>query len=332
MKVEQLLETVVKPWRVDKLDAQQGIALLNKHCKDGLKAISEDKLLFRGFLKQPGGPIVVIDTTKAERTSRDSSNLYHLLMDASDYFHGWPSRSNSLICTDEHGSIAEFARYEANEYVIFPFDGTEICTSGVSDFLNSGDFTDGIFKTLACMDVDSLVSDWLHALGIRRTEYKLADLPTINETLKRTHPMKVLVTLVEEGGLNEHEIWGNSPRIYDLLHDSDDDPELYDKLDKLSKLMPKSTREIYGQFKFNPHPFDGFATATTRPQWLSLHKGKFGELKPNGETWFSGKAVAIRARTFVKILAVLEQQGLRLPPSLDELIETYKSEYKKGKW
>ena len=130
---EFLTERIITPWEIEHPDVGEAISILNKNCKSGLAAIASGSLLYRGFkrLKSGESGFTIIDTANAERTSKDTNNLYQLMMDTSSAFRCYPSRSNSLICSTDVYTASVYG----DTYVIFPFDGTLLAVSKQSDFI-----------------------------------------------------------------------------------------------------------------------------------------------------------------------------------------------------
>jgi hypothetical protein len=66
--------------------------------------------------------IAVIDTTKSERKSKDTSNWYTLIIDNHPKYKNYPKRSKSLICTNNIETADEFGTPMA----IIPFNDAKI--------------------------------------------------------------------------------------------------------------------------------------------------------------------------------------------------------------
>lgn len=97
---------------------------------NNLSAIESGDLIFRGFSGGVMAEISFIDSSQGRRMSRDSSGIYQLMMDASDAFKDFPSRSNSFICTTDPSGTKRYG----SPYVIFPKKGTVIAVSEEEDF------------------------------------------------------------------------------------------------------------------------------------------------------------------------------------------------------
>src|SRR4051812_3088795 len=117
-----LTEQMLKPWTIDKLKVDQAIELLNIHCKNGLTAIENGCLLYRGEKKKNSIPFQMIDASRGERTSKDTNNIYQLMMDNSTALANYPKRSKSLICSTSYSEARDYGIAR----VIIPFDDVEI--------------------------------------------------------------------------------------------------------------------------------------------------------------------------------------------------------------
>lgn len=127
-----LAEGKVKTWDHAAIDAEKAFELLNAYCKSGLASIANGSVLWRGDKNH--GPYRAIDPSTGLRTSKDTDNLYQLLMDNSSALSEYPSRSKSLICSTSQGTAQS---YNEIVYAVFPIDGTQIAVSSLSDFIHT---------------------------------------------------------------------------------------------------------------------------------------------------------------------------------------------------
>lgn len=155
-----LTEKAIVKWETDNIDVQKAVDLLNTHCKKGLMAVTNGGLLYRG-MRGEKSEALVIDSSTGERTSKDTNNLYQLMMDNSSSLNGYAKRSKSLICST---SLSEAESYGA-AMVIIPFDDTEIVCSDNDDFFssNAGKLVD--FQEMDTMS--SLVETVLKRSGLK---------------------------------------------------------------------------------------------------------------------------------------------------------------------
>lgn len=192
MKVDELLERVITPWEIDNVDVKQMIALLNKHCKASLEDIQSGNVLYRGFVstgKLGYSKPKIADSSTGERTSRDTNNLYHLMMDASKHLKSVPPRSKSFICS---GSATDAGNY-GDIFAVIPFDGVPVAVANHYDFLFQKLSTIG--RTLDSKWLDSQFAELLSQEYGVHAPYR--DIETINVALSKGGPALFMAILVE---------------------------------------------------------------------------------------------------------------------------------------
>ena len=311
-------------WKSDDLEIAKAIELLNKHCKNGVKAIAADAVLYRGFYDLPGKTNVkMIDTTESARSSRDTNNIYQLMMNVSIPLKAYPKRSNSIICSR---SIEE-----ANNYgtlcAVIPFDGTRVAMSSARDFI-----TYSIEKDTGFFTKHSDISDVSYQMG----EFIRGGLdikPDKGEAYINAERLDQLMA-----AFTPEEMAVQYCKSNDLYaFNTDVDEKTQDKIEKLyNVLKPGKTtaatlRELanyvlrvgaqkafdedaykaYKLFKANPTaPFTGIASRVMTPSVLGLSLYTWGKGEhPQGydeECWFSGKAIVIRIALFNRILKAMQ--------------------------
>lgn len=135
MKVQELFETAVpkKPLKFKPVDTAKAIAMLNKHCKNALWMLEKDRPIWRGFSwkSEPEDGFTVIDPTKSERISTNTSNHYTVLLDNNPYNKqiGLPKRSKSLIASTDRSYADRYGLL----FAVVPFDTTPIGCVGHDD-------------------------------------------------------------------------------------------------------------------------------------------------------------------------------------------------------
>ena len=154
---EFLTEKIVKGPTVNKVEVEAAIDFLNKHCKDGLEAIKNDSVLYRGEGRSITGAkgFALVDTSSLVRTSQSQlDNAYQIAMDASNQLANFPSRNKSLICSTSKRTAMNYSTWTGNNrniYAVIPIDGTKIAVSKEADFIHQhiknplyrkGDITD----------------------------------------------------------------------------------------------------------------------------------------------------------------------------------------------
>lgn len=71
---EVLTEAMIKKWFTKGVDVDTAMSVLNTYAKDGLTAIQNGGLVYRGFSNKPdgNGAFVAMDSSTGKRTSRDT--------------------------------------------------------------------------------------------------------------------------------------------------------------------------------------------------------------------------------------------------------------------
>jgi hypothetical protein len=279
---EFLSEAAIKKWDVKKTSLDGIIKLLNAQYKDGLNAIANGSVLYRGFgnmNKKEAEGYKIINTTNAIRTSRDTNNLYQLCMDHSSALAQYPKRSNSLICSTRMSGADSFGRIN----VIVPIDGTKVAVCGSKDMFDTmieSSYYDS-------NNVESFGDHLKYALTALKYP-KLAqytDIAAIDAFLTNVNPSRIAEVFDTNG--------------FDM-----------GSIQKLTNNCAEDKK------------MTAIASAIMTPKSLDLKLLPYGGVLPtsgdgsghemNGnEAWFSGKAVAIDLETFAGIL--IEMQKLKMP-------------------
>ena len=267
-----LAEAIVTRWDQVSIPEKQAIDLLNAHCKSGLRSIANGSVLWRGDRKL--GAFSAVDSSTGVRTSKDTNNLYQLMMDNAEDLKDVPSRSNSMICSSNRGTAASYGAGDL--YAVFPADGTKIAVSKEEDFIHTKiDFPRFGLRGMSIRN------------GFRTL---LLDPFTISATAKQTDiaaldavPAKLSLEQIERIGAQlEHFLDAGS--------------------------------QITEYFKRNKnHLFSSIANDFFTRGNLGVHTITAGESinADDVECWFSGKAVMIRSDIFKMIIA--KMKGLGLP-------------------
>jgi hypothetical protein len=175
---EFLLETnVVAAWESRPLAKFAAADYILSNSKESFtSALTHDGVLFRGFHSSPitsGYIAAAIDPSTGKRVSKDSNNLYQLMMDSSTELVGYPSRSKSLICTSNPLQASAYGEV----HVVIPKDGAKVCT------IKKGD-----------MFAVALSGIWQYSANGVHNTYPV-DLGSVNEsslnmffTLFKSHP------------------------------------------------------------------------------------------------------------------------------------------------
>lgn len=136
MKLQELFEAAVKgkELQLDKVDVETAIGLLNTHCKDALWMLQKNAPIWRGQSTFKG-KFIVIDPTKSERRSQNTSNYYTELLDHNPLNAkiGLPKRRFSIIGSTNYNRARVYASWENEPYAVIPFDGVKIGCVGRED-------------------------------------------------------------------------------------------------------------------------------------------------------------------------------------------------------
>ena len=183
-------EQVLVSWKTEDASLEDAINILNARCKDGLKAIANGTLLFRGD-DRPSKNIQFVDTTGSARTSRDTNNIYQLMFDASDKMKNIPSRTNSLICT----TSSHYAKTYGDVDVLVPFDGSTVAYSTkVHDIFNTTVVSNVILKRIRISLLSHNIGEIIKRLGftLPDNQFNFRDITEIDKFLTNKSPSRIL--------------------------------------------------------------------------------------------------------------------------------------------
>jgi hypothetical protein len=268
-----LTDEILTGWDTTDLTVKKAIALLNKHCKNGLKVITNGSVMYRGFGKHPpSSDFAIIDSSKVERTSRDTDNTYQLLMDISPALSGFPKRSQSLICTTVW---KDTAIYGPDRRIIVPYDGTAIATTPSRDFF--GQTVDSSIFAGEVVSIAMRISRFMRGLQIypNHKEKSYTDAVVLNRELATRSDEDILMNARIELHLS-----GNV-------------------LDRFLQLMDKRKTDR----------FTAIAESMMTPENMGIRLTEFGNPLEMGECWFSGKCIVIASKLFEQILQQLNTTG-----------------------
>lgn len=323
-------KNVVKKWTSRKLDIDRAIKLLNTHCKDGLKAISNDGVIQRGFNEKLPHNLQVMDSTNSERRSRDTNNLYQMMMDSSEALKGYPSRTNSFIC------LSARSEYYGSRYVMIPYDGTKIAILDKDDIFDVGvKNVDGImrgnvpsFSGVSMSGISSSVMTLLKFFKIG-PEVKVGDgykfgnqSAAIDKRLANISPKTL--TIAYEFLINKKGVSGDASILYDdmtMMYPYDHDKNVH----ALGKLISyynthefNDSKRFYDLMSANPDKkFTAWCSAIFTPENMNMSLKQYGEALPyRKECWFSGKAIVMSLTLWAGILIELQKQGFPVHESV----------------
>ena len=140
-----LQEEAKRPWAVNVIeqtgDADAMLRVLDSLVPDWKKSIfTDDGMLWRGFTELPAkaGATVSIDTRGSWRTSKDTNNIYQVMMDASVNMQDFDSRSESIIVTSNITAARRYGNGSSDHiYAIFPINVKHLVCSAKDDFIDT---------------------------------------------------------------------------------------------------------------------------------------------------------------------------------------------------
>lgn len=280
-----LQEKIITKWSSSEVTRDEALILLNKHCKDGLKAVQHGGLLFRGFSESLGWQSV-LDSSSLKRTSLDTNNLYQVMMDNSDSLKDYPKRSSSFICSTYFYDASDYGGYV---YALIPFDGTKVATASVRDFLNTEVSSPLLNKPIPIDNIGFKLSDAFGRLGVKRgkTNPQFTNMSEIDAVLS-----KVDVDVISK---------------------------LITKAYGTADFNEKKIEKVLGSADTNKRA-TALASALMTEKSLGMKLNSFGDALPKCEAWFSGKCVAIEIHQFISILQQLRDQDFPIHPNYDEIM------------
>jgi hypothetical protein len=123
---QYIQEASVTPIKSTQLDLQEVEEIIKKNCSDSLWMFESKTPIWRGEMRQDSilgkNGVAIVDTTKSERKSQNTSNWYTLIIDNHPRYKEYPKRSQSLICTND----IETAKRYGTPMAIIPFNNAKI--------------------------------------------------------------------------------------------------------------------------------------------------------------------------------------------------------------
>lgn len=279
---EFLEEGLVKKWDQENLTTKKAFELLNTSHKDGLRAISNGGLLFRGDDK--GGLVLrTIDPSTGTRTSKDSNNLYQLGMDRSSALQGYPSRSHSLITSTSWKAAQAYGAI----YIVVPADGTTVAVYAKRDLLqhkHRGTYFASV------LDFNDGMERLAKAHKVKTVGYKFADADALNKAFKYVPAEKFAISL-DRLSPNELE---NQVQIFKKVVANRFD---YIASQELTPTTLKLSLHKYGDAL-----------------------GAMPSAASSKECWFSAKAVLIPLEIFSEMLKELKAKGHPIHKAYKDLL------------
>lgn len=227
-----LADSIIKSATYTALEVQHAVEFLNKNARSGLKSISNGSVIWRGFGDNHIASDEMwtkVDTSTLYRTSRDTNNLYQVLMDNSDLLRDYPSRTKSLHCTTSLDHALNYTVGGKMPYAVIPVDGTKIAVSHYSDFIMTQ-----FDNMLQFRDVDTMsvyMGDMLQYIGVdKNADYRWVDFDKIANKLNSTPSAILALRMSKQRGydvvaedVNAHKLWDKMYNSNSLTKLSQDD-------------------------------------------------------------------------------------------------------------
>lgn len=171
-------------WSKSEMSIEDAAKHVASHCKAMKGFVEAGKLLYRGdYIDEP----VLVDTTGSKRVSRDTKNLYQLMMDLQADELGISPRSSSLIFSTSRSTASTYGKVN----LIFPYDGSKISFVEKSDF-----FSVMVPKPInaSITAFDSCLSSFLQVTGYSASSYESVD--EINRHLSKFSAVQLALYFV----------------------------------------------------------------------------------------------------------------------------------------
>lgn len=335
----KLPSNVTKAWDKEDLSIDKMIELVNANCRESLRAIQQPSgLLYRGFGITPGktkDTPVFLDSTDAHRMSRDSNNIYQLIMDVAPQLLAAriPSRSNSFICsTDIYQAKQHSAGFGVFPHVVLPFNNTPLAYVKTDDIFNVK-FSCPLLsiKNKGPSDFGSIFQSKIYSIRITSEKDKgFKSAAALNSKLASYDPELLAIAF----SVNEN-LEVRLSRIFDteLLKNKATKEEIgkieyaldgieVPKFQKIlvgaiakykSALTPEFADKVKQIRKNHDSLFDYIAKTTIDSSPVKFNKAVSGSKLPKDvEVWFSGKCIAIPFKVFQKMLIKMHENGTHI--------------------
>lgn len=340
---QHLLEKTLisKPWEVKKLKTKDAIEYLNNNCKDGLKAIASNGVIYRSFGKAPGkaGKMLELDSSSSVRTSRDTNNLYQLMFDTSKSMSDVPSRSSSFICSSSLDSVNSMSNVI---YAMVPLDGTTIAVCNDEDIFETSMPEYLSWKELSTVEVFGDEHADFFSCFVNKTKGKFLDAGAIDTAMAKFTPAEIMVIYDQKyESIRIATFDKQIQREFEKMRMEIDftnlkKPEFVEQLSKFARDFIATGKyalyesqfghkDLLKMLKAGPaKPFTTIASQIADKKKLKITTVKYGTTLPDTrECWFSGKCVAIPIDLWVDIIQQMKKQKMPLHPNVFETVSAF---------
>ena len=308
-----LREEPTKPWELSdegEKDAAGLKTFMDANIPNWKKlcAFEGNCMIFRGFKDHPSSSkfgVLKIDSSNAKRVSRDTNNVYQLMMDASSDISDYPSRSKAIIGSTsiETANIYAADGGKDSVFILFPAEGVKIAVASENDFLSTpflpyaysiSPFTDRMGAVLQSLRGDKtfIATAPFHSLDEANALCASAGAGAVAvafESMMRGGPAKS-----NDGKIN---VYVGHPE------------EFYAQLDEIEKAYNAGLFDIAPKYQEavdvivaapRNKRFSALSDFLMTEDRLGLSLRSFGNGLGRGrrEVWFSGKCIAIPVTVF----------------------------------
>lgn len=264
------LEAEVKPFSAEKMEVNaELLTFIRRHCSksiwmfDNLTPIWRGERQAQALLGNDG--VVVIDTTKSERSSQNTRNWYTLILDNHPAYKDFPKRSQSIICTTKYTTAQSYGR--DNAMAVIPFDSAKIGWVNAPDIWKKSVNIDGSRESLIGMND---FFDRLESLGLKDNDWQ--SFIEFDKNLKTDEGMRNIV---------RDELSGISV----------DDRALDDWMDNfLNKI-----REAYADLNMEVH------TPESIKKYQEMFTSSTSMAAKGSEMWIGGKVLCLDEAIFEEL-------------------------------
>ena len=132
----RLLNYITEERSTEISDELWAIRQIKSHCGNALKALKNNKFVWRGA--SGSGYFRFVQPKNFNRISANTTNLYTLIMDNTQKWSSYPKRSKSIVCAT---SRSNSSGYGDHVYIVLPKDGYKFGVCPDSDMWGSFDNT-----------------------------------------------------------------------------------------------------------------------------------------------------------------------------------------------
>lgn len=280
-----ITETAVKQSpKYTRLELQEAIEILETKCKKNLWMVHENRPFYRGDSQLHEFPgfnkkipnAYTVDTTKTQRVSTNTNNIYTEIFDNHPKMKSFPKRSRSLIASTGSHYAWGYGGSDGR-FILVPYDTAKVGIVGKSDIwgINSIEMFNRTIDELSNMN--RILENMLKAVGISSIGIKGLEQFAKMLTNPRSKARKVLLSVIMKEG----------PYVstgYRAVDDYITEKEAKEMVEKISKDFMK-----YVFDNFNPTSL-GFKSGAENARNLK-----------NSEVWVGGNVLLFDRKAWEEV-------------------------------